>query len=251
MALLKVQSVSKSYKALKVLNDINLEVDAGERHVIIGPNGAGKTTLIHAITGVIPISEGRVFIDGADVTDMPSYTRVSFGMARTFQKNNLFEKLSVEENVHLAITACKSYKNGLLKSLSAYHDLLKETNELLMEWNLWDRRKKAINELSYGEQRLIEIILAIASKPRILLLDEPTSGMSPMETAQTTKLIQNLPRTISLLVIEHDMEVVFSIADRITVLHHGEVLLTGSPQEIRGNELVKEIYFGGGAVAHA
>jgi branched-chain amino acid transport system ATP-binding protein len=137
------------------------------------------------------------------------------------------------------------------KAMTSYDDLLRESQELLTAWKLWDRRKTVVNELSYGEQRLIEIILALASNPRILLLDEPTSGMSPAETAQTTKLIQNLPRTMSLLVIEHDMEVVFAIADRITVLHHGEVLLTGSPDEIRGNELVKEIYFGGGSLAYA
>ncbi|MED4601224.1 ABC transporter ATP-binding protein [Paenibacillus validus] len=251
MSLLQVERLSKSYKALQVLKQVHLEVKPEERHVIIGPNGAGKTTLFHCITGVVPMNEGIVRIHGQDVSRMPSHTRVSAGMARTFQKNNLFGKLTIEENLHLAITACKPYRNRLFKPLNQYRDMMEEAEELLTQWNLWERRKRVVNELSYGEQRLLEIMLAIASKPRILLLDEPTSGMSPAETVQTTKLIQGLPRSISLLVIEHDMEVVFSIADRITVLHHGEVFLTGSPDEISGDERVKAIYFGGGAREHA
>ncbi|MEX2462591.1 MAG: ABC transporter ATP-binding protein [Paenibacillaceae bacterium] len=251
MNLLKVGRLCKSFKELKVLTNVNLEVEAEERHVIIGPNGAGKTTLFHCIAGVLPIDDGLLTINGKNVNGLPSNTRISAGMARTFQKNNLLNSLTVEENLHLAIVACKSYRNRFFKSLTKYNDLLEETQELLSEWKLWDRRKRIVKELSYGEQRLLEIVLAIASKPRILLLDEPTSGMSPAETVQTTKLIQNLPRSISLLVIEHDMEVVFSIADRITVLHHGEVLLSGSPKEIRGDGRVKDIYFGGGALAYA
>lgn len=251
MKLLEVGRLCKSFKELKVLTDVNLEVGTEERHVIIGPNGAGKTTLFHCITGVLPIDAGYIEINGNKANGMPSNTRTSVGMARTFQKNNLMFDLTVEENLHLAIAARKPYRNRLFKPLHKYNDLLEETHELLSKWNLWERRKRVVKELSYGEQRLLEIVLAIASKPRILLLDEPTSGMSPAETVQTTKLIQSLPRSISLLVIEHDMEVVFSIADRITVLHHGEVLLSGSPQEIRDDGRVKDIYFGGGALAYA
>jgi len=251
MTLLKVERLSKSFKALKVLSNINLDLNKNERHVIIGPNGAGKTTLFHCITGVLPMDEGIVTIGGKSIGELPSHTRVAHGMARTFQKNNLFGRLTIEENLHLAITACKNYRNRLFKPLSKYRDVAEETKELLIQWNLWERRHQVVNELSYGEQRLLEIMLAIASKPQILLLDEPTSGMSPVETTQTTKLIQSLPHSISLLVIEHDMEVVFSIADRITVMHHGEIFLTGTPDEIRGDERVKEIYFGGGAMKHA
>jgi branched-chain amino acid transport system ATP-binding protein len=251
MTLLKVERLSKSFKALQVLKNIHIDVNENERHVIIGPNGAGKTTLFHCISGVIPMDEGQVVINNTDVTTSPGFTRVASGMARTFQKNNLFQKLSIAENLHLAISSGKPYKWRLFKPLVKYEDLNEETEQLLKEWNLWDRRNRIVNELSYGEQRLLEIMLAIASKPKILMLDEPTSGMSPAETGLTTKLIQQLPRSISLLVIEHDMEVVFALADRITVLHHGEVFLTGKPEEIRGDERVREIYFGGGAAKHA
>ena len=249
MSLLKVEGLSKSFKGLKVLNSVSLEVQPQERHVIIGPNGAGKTTLFNCISGVLPIDEGRIEIKGKEVVHLPSHSRVHDGLSRTFQKNNLFNNLTVEENVHLAIMACKPYRYNWFQSISRYDDLLEEAEELLKRWDLWERRNKRVNELSYGEQRLLEILLALASKPEILLLDEPTSGMSPAETALTTKFIQSLPRSISLLMIEHDMEVVFAIADRITVLHHGQVFLTGKPEEIKGNVEVKEIYFGGGALA--
>lgn len=251
MTLLKVEGLNKSFKGLHVLKNITMDVREGERHVIIGPNGAGKSTFIHCISGVLQIDSGTVELNGQKVNGLPSYTRVPSGMSRTFQKNNLFFNLTVEENLHLAITATKKYRYNFFKPHESYNDLLEETKKLLDEWHLWDRRKRIVNELSYGEQRLLEIILALASKPKLLLLDEPTSGMSPAETTHTSKLIQSLPRSVSLLVIEHDMEVVFAIADRITVLHHGEVMLTGSPEEVRNDERVKDIYFGGGAVADA
>ncbi|GED31210.1 ABC transporter ATP-binding protein [Brevibacillus centrosporus] len=251
MSLLKVEHLSKSFKGLQVLRDVSLEVREGERHVIIGPNGAGKTTLFNCMTGTLPINEGKVVVNGQQISGLPAYTAVRMGMSRTFQKNNLFGELSVEENIHLAVTACKPYRFHFLKPASKYAEMLAETQELLAQWGLWERRSRIVSELSYGEQRLLEVILALASKPNILLLDEPTSGMSPAETVQTTMLIQSMPRSITLLVIEHDMEVVFSIADRITVLHHGEVFLSGSPDEISGDARVKEIYFGGGTLKHA
>jgi len=251
MTLVKVEGLSKSFKGLQVLKNVSLDLQPGERHVIIGPNGAGKTTLFNCINGNLIPNEGRVIVKDRDVTKLPPNTRVPLGMARTFQKNNLFGPLTVEENVHLAITATKPYRYGWFRPLAAYRDAMGEAERLLKEWNLWERRKRVVNELSYGEQRLLEILLALASGPDILMLDEPTSGMSPAETAQTTKLIQSLPRSISLLVIEHDMEVVFAIADRITVLHHGEVFISGPPEVVKGDEKVREIYFGGGALAHA
>lgn len=251
MSLLKVEHLSKSFKALQVLKDVSLEVREGERHVVIGPNGAGKTTLFNCITGTLPINEGTVTVNGNRISGLPAYTAVGVGMSRTFQKNNLFGSLTVEENLHLAINACKPYRFNFMNTINKFNDLVEETEQLLKEWNLWERRDRVVNELSYGEQRLLEVLLALASKPKILLLDEPTSGMSPAETIQTTKIIQSMPRSITLLVIEHDMDVVFSIADRITVLHHGEVFLSGAPEEIKGDERVKEIYFGGGTLKHA
>ena len=251
MSPLKVDRLNKSFKALHVLRDVSLEVQDQERHVIIGPNGAGKTTLFNCIMGTIPINSGEVLLDGKNVSALPTHARVPLGMSRTFQKNNLFANLTVEENVRLAVEARKPYRFGLFKPLTWHGDLIQETEELLRRWDLWDRRDRRVKELSYGEQRLLEVLLALASKPRMLFLDEPTSGMPPAETTQTIRLIQDMPRTLTLLVIEHDMEVVFSIADRITVLHHGEVFLSGTPEEVRGDERVREIYFGGGARPHA
>lgn len=251
MSLLKVVNLNKSYKALHILKNVNLEVEEGERHILIGPNGAGKTTCFNCIAGTIPFESGDVFIGGTRVSNMPARSRIAMGMSRTFQKNNLFNDLTIEENVHLAVLPTKSYQWNLFKSIRKYDDLLEETKATLSEWGLWEKRNFKVNELSYGEQRLMEMILALSSKPKILLLDEPTSGMSPAETQKTSQLIQSIPRSITLIVIEHDMEVVFSIADRITVLHHGEVILSGKPEEVRGDEKIREIYFGGGAVAHA
>ena len=251
MSALKINNLCKSFKALQVLKDVSLEVQDRERHVVIGPNGAGKTTLFNCIMGTIPVSSGEVSFDGRNVSSLPTHARVPLGMSRTFQKNNLFGNLTVEENVHLAVEARKPYRFGLIKPLAWRRDLVEESGELLRRWDLWGRRDRKVKELSYGEQRLLEVLLALASKPKVLLLDEPTSGMSPAETAQTIRLIQELPRTLTLLVVEHDMEVVFAVADRITVLHHGEVFLSGVPEKVRGDERVKEIYFGGGAKPHA
>lgn len=247
MSLLQVKGIYKSFGSLPVLQNVSLEVQPNERHVIIGPNGAGKTTLFNAITGVISIDAGSIVMEGKNIGQSPAHARVSHGLARTFQKNNLFENLTLEENLELSVLSNKSYRFQIMKAVDKYSELYEDTKRLLDDWDLWDRRKRLVRELSYGEQRLLELLLALALKPRLLMLDEPTSGMSPAETRRTIELIQSLPKNISLLVVEHDMEVVFSIADRITVLHHGEVFLSGKPEEIRGHEKVTEIYFGGGA----
>jgi len=251
MSLLTVEGLKKSYKSLQVLKDVSLEVGESERLVIIGPNGAGKTTLFNCLTGVVPIDSGMVTLGGYEIGKLPVHKRVSLGMSRTFQKNNLMDSLTLEENVRLAVAAGKSYRYQVLKPLTSYREVREETEDLLERWNLSDKRSLIVGQMSYGEQRLLEVVLAMASRPRILLLDEPTSGMSPAETAQMAKMIQNLPRSMSLLVIEHDMDVVFSIADRIVVLHHGEVLLSGTPDEVRNDERVRGIYFGGGAKQYA
>lgn len=251
MSLLKVENISKSFGTLKVLQNVSLEVQPGERHVIIGPNGAGKTTLFNCMTSHLPINSGAVYLEGKKISTIPANKLVHLGLSRTFQKNNLFGNLTVEDNLQLALAATKPYRYQVINPLSRHSDIKKETNEILEQWKIANRRYTKVDNLSYGEQRLLEVLLAMASKPKILLLDEPTSGMSPAETTQTSEMIQNLPRTMAVVVIEHDMEVVFSIADRITVLHHGEVILSGAPEEIRNNEIVKEIYFGGGAKAHA
>ena len=250
MTLLRVENISKSFNTLQVLQNISLDVQPGERHVIIGPNGAGKTTLFNCITSQLALNSGAVFLEDVEISKLPPNKLVHLGMGRTFQKNNLFGNLTVKENLQLALTALKRYRYKLFKPLSSYSDLKAETEEIIEQWKITDRQDVIVDNLSYGEQRLLEVLLALASKPKILLLDEPTSGMSPAETAQTSEMIQKLPRSVALLVIEHDMDVVFSIADRLTVIHHGEVILNGTPEEVRNNDTVRQIYFGGGAKAH-
>lgn len=251
MSLLRIEDISKSFGTLQVLQNITLDVQPGERHVIIGPNGAGKTTLFNCITNVLSIDSGNVYLEEKEVSKLPSHNLVHLGMSRTFQINNLFVNLTVEENLHLALTSTKPYRFQVFNALTNRSDLKKETEELIEQWDISARRNVKVKNLSYGEQRLLEVLLAMASKPKILLLDEPTSGMSPAETTQTAEMIRNLPRSVALLVIEHDMEVVFAIADRITVIHHGEVILSGTPEEVRNDDNVRKIYFGGGAKAHA
>ena len=251
MSLLTVKGVSKSFGKLEILKQVDLDVQPEERHVIIGPNGAGKTTLFNCITGVLPIDAGQVVMDGHDLTSLPPYQRAKHGLSRTFQKNNLFLELTVEKNVALAVLSRKGYRHNMFRPLESYSDVFEEAHQLLDEWGLLDRKDLLVNQLSYGEQRLLEILLALALKPRLLLLDEPTSGMSPAETQQTIQFIQRLPRSVALLVVEHDMDVVFAIADRITVLHHGQVFASGTPEEVKGNAQVTEIYFGGGALKDA
>lgn len=248
---MKVEKLNKYFKALHVLRDASLELQSGERHVIIGPNGAGKSTFINCVYGTLKSESGDVFLEGKSIKELPSHERVHLGMARTFQKNNLFNELTVGENVNLAILSEKRYKMKLFKPLSEYEDMKKECNEILDQWEMKHRKDVLVKNLSYGEQRILEIMLALCAKPKILLLDEPTSGMSPSETVRTTELIKKIPRSVTLLMIEHDMEVVFSTSDKITVLHHGETIMSGTPKEISGNEMIQEIYFGGGARAHA
>lgn len=251
MSLLRVTGLSKGLGRLEILKDIHLEVEPGERHAIIGPNGAGKTTLFNCLTGVVRADAGTVMLDGRDITRLPPHHRARLGLSRTFQRNNLFLELTVERNVELAILSGKAYRWNVVRALSDYPELAREAREWLERWGLVEYRSRLVTELSYGEQRRLEILLAMAQQPRILLLDEPTSGMSPAETQETVQIIQGLPRSMALLVVEHDMDVVFSIADRITVLHHGRVVARGSCDEIRNDPRVAEIYFGGGALRRA
>lgn len=188
MSLLKVEKISKSFGTLKVLQNVSLEVQPGERHVIIGPNGAGKTTLFNCVTNHLAINAGAVYLEGKKISTIPPHKLVRLGMSRTFQKNNLFGTLTVEENLHYALASTKPYRYQLMKPLSNYSDIKKETNEILEQWKIDSRRHIKVDNLSYGEQRLLEVLLAMASKPKLLLLDEPTSGMSPAETAQTSRI---------------------------------------------------------------
>ena len=241
---LRTEHLARSFGSLVVTNDVNLTVKAGERHVIIGPNGAGKTSLINQIGGQLTPSSGRIFVKGTDVTGW-SPNRVSrLGVARTFQRNNLFANLSVIENLRLAVDARRGRPLDFFTPVTRAGNLIGRARELMACVHLADDGARLAHSLSYGEQRQLEIGVALAGEPGLLLLDEPTSGMSPAETQRMIDLIAGLPRSLSILMIEHDMNVVFSLADRITVLYYGEVLASGPAAEIQANTRVREVYLG-------
>ncbi|MBS4024539.1 MAG: ABC transporter ATP-binding protein [Clostridia bacterium] len=242
---LTLEGVRKQFGALQVLTDVNLEVKPGERRAIIGPNGAGKTTLFNIIAGELKPTGGKVKLSHQEVTGhLPNHLS-HLGVARTFQKNNLFLGLTVMENVRLAVQAhCKGISNQFWKDICKFLHLQERTEEILEQLNLISIRNIQARNLSYGEQRQLEIGMALATDPEILLLDEPTAGMSPAETIKATQMISQLPRELTLLIIEHDMEVVLALADRIFVLHHGKALAEGTPEEIKRDPKVMEVYLG-------
>lgn len=226
---LEIKDITKKFGGLKVLCDVDLSVEPGERRAIIGPNGAGKTTLFNVITGVSKPESGAICVFGKNVTGLSPYRRARLGLARTFQRNNLFFSLTLLDNINLA-----SYINRFKL----------KPEEFLKDWGLWDKRGVKVKELSYGEQRQVELLLALVQSPKLILLDEPTAGMSHTESQIITEMIKKLPKEVTVLIIEHDMDVVFNLADKITVLNHGRVLYEGTKEEVRTHPGVNEIYLG-------
>ncbi len=217
---------------------------AGDRKAIIGPNGAGKTTLFNLITGKYPVTSGRVLLFGQDVTKWPSYRRAAAGVARTFQVTSLFLGLTVLDNVLLAINGSRSTKFVMWRELSSYKGVYDKAHHLLEQANFIDRKDVEVRSLSHGEQRQLEIVLGLASDPKILLLDEPAAGLSSGESSEMTEFLMKLDPKLAILLIEHDMDVVFDVADEISVLHFGQILETGTPQQIHSSAKVQEIYLG-------
>jgi branched-chain amino acid transport system ATP-binding protein len=242
MAALEVNRLSKRFGGVDAVVDVTLAVEEGERRMLIGPNGAGKTTLFHCIAGTQLPSAGTVTLLGGDITRLPPYARARAGLARTFQITNLFPTLTVEENLLLAVAATE--KVGLIRPMRAYRSLYERAARLLEQWGLAEKPQRPVRQLSYGEQRQLELALALAGAPRLLLLDEPTAGLSAAETARVVAMVRALPREITLLMIEHDMDVAFELADRITVLHQGRIVAEGDARAIRANPQVSEIYLG-------
>jgi len=244
MNALAVRDLAKSFGGVQALAGVTLTVAQGERRAVIGPNGAGKTTLFHAISGTIFPSWGTVVLFDREITRLAPYERARLGLARTFQITNLFPGLTVLENVLLAVCAAAGGGLGLLRPMAAHPRLFEKAERLLEEWGLSASARRLVRHLSYGEQRQIELILALAGSPRLLLLDEPTAGLSPAETAQVVAMVRSLPREITILMIEHDMDVAFELADSITVLHQGLLIAEGDRETIRSHPKVSEIYLG-------
>ena len=241
---LSLSNVSKAFGGLRAVDGVSLQVGAGERRAIIGPNGAGKTTLFGLISGEIPVTEGRIMLFDRDVTRLAPHRRVALGLARTYQITNLFPGLTVLLNCLLAVQALTPAKLHLHRGLRHYPHLVDRAREVLDSVGLLDKADETVRNLSHGEQRQLEIALALAGTPRLLLLDEPTAGLSPAESQMMTALLKKLDPSITLLVIEHDMDVAFELTDRITVLYQGKVAADGLAHEVKANPLVQEIYLG-------
>jgi branched-chain amino acid transport system ATP-binding protein len=244
MNILETKGLYHDFKGVKVLFDVNLEVKEGERHAIIGPNGAGKTTLFNAITGTYVPSKGRVFFKGRDVTGSQPEQLVRRGMGRSFQITSTFSRLTAFQNIRMGILSKRGVRFNMFRYVDAMKDITRETDELLKRINLYDVRDVPAGILSYGRQRSLEISMALATDPDLVMLDEPSAGMSKEETHYAVELIRKLTEGKTVVIIEHDMDVVFSLADRITVLHQGTILASGPPMEIRENQAVKDAYLG-------
>ena len=245
--MLRAEKLCKAFGALQVTRDVSLEIPEGARHAIIGPNGAGKTTLFNLLAGELAPDAGAIWIDDHDITHLPPNRRARLGLSRSFQKNNLFQRQSVCDNLLLADIAARGYGTRFWQRLAARRDAYRKAETIADKIGLSDDMGRGVAELSYGAQRQLEVGLALMAEPKVLLLDEPTSGMSPQETARMQRLIDDLPRSLTVIMIEHDMDLVFAHADRITVLNYGEVLMEGRPEEVRGSNVVQETYLGGEA----
>jgi branched-chain amino acid transport system ATP-binding protein len=243
---LELRDLSKSFGGLHAVRDVTFKIMPGDRKAIIGPNGAGKTTLFNLITGIYPSSSGQVLLFGKDVTTMPSHRRTAMGMARTFQITSLFPRLTVLDNVLLAIKGLKPSKFVMWRFLSSYKEVYDKAHHLLEQATFLDRANTEVRYLSHGEQRQLEIVLGLASDPNILLLDEPAAGLSSGESVEMTEFLMKLDPKLAILLIEHDMDVVFDLASTISVLHFGQILETGTPKQIQTSQKVQEIYLGTG-----
>ena len=230
--LLYTENLTKNFQGIKAVNNINFKINNNEIRALIGPNGAGKTTFVSLLCGRIKASKGKVFFNGVNISHLPVYTRISMGIGYTFQITSIFFNLTVFENVALAL---KNKRNDEKKSI---------VSEVLNKVGLIDRINQRSGDLSYGHQRLLELAMGIAQRPKLLILDEPTQGLSDLEIENFKRLIKKISATVTILLIEHNMDVVMSIADKITVLHFGEIIAEGDKQSIQRNPIVQKAYLG-------
>ena len=246
---LALSDVRKKFGQTSIINGVNLDIRKGERHAVIGPNGAGKSTLFNLISGRFPVSGGSIKLNGEEITRLPTYHINRRGLSRSFQVTNIFAKLSVYENIRCSVLWTQGYKYSFWHRVSKLKEVHARSEEILSSINLGHRRDTLAGLLSYAEQRALEIGVTIAGGADVILLDEPTAGMSHSETELAVDLIRKVSTGKTLIMVEHDMGVVFNLADRISVLVYGEVIATGKPDEVRANPRVQEAYLG--TAAHA
>jgi branched-chain amino acid transport system ATP-binding protein len=249
--MLEATGLHKSFGALKVTNGVSLRVEKGERRVLLGPNGAGKTTLFNILTGDIRPDAGSIRLAGADITALPPERRVRLGMSRSYQRNNLFDELTVRENFALAIATATGRAGSVLADPLSDPEIRAKIAKLAERVGLDAILDTKLAETSYGARRQLEVGLALASRPTVLLMDEPTSGIGPDMAKGFHALLKSLPRDLTIVIIEHDMDLALDVADRVTVLNYGQVVFEGTPAETRASALVNEIYLGSWDAAHA
>lgn len=239
-----VDNAVMQFGGLRAVDGVSLSIEKGERRVLLGPNGAGKTTLFNMIGGQLRPTSGSIRLFGHDVSRQKPHQRAHDGLARTFQITSLFPDMTVSENIHLAVRALSWTRFGMIRAAEAYGEITSRVDDILMRWHFPAGADTLVSNLSYGDQRKLELAMAVCNEPRILLLDEPTSGLSITETESVVELIKGLPEQVTVLVVEHDMDVAFAIADLFTILHNGRFVTTGTAEEVQTNEEIQRIYFG-------
>ena len=246
MVLLETKSLGKSFGALTAVQDVSLAIEAGGLHSIIGPNGAGKTTLFNLLTGTFPPTSGRILFDRRDITGTPAHRIAHLGLARSFQRTNVFPAFSLLENVWVAAFATGRSWNGLLfRNADRYPEAKERARQALMDVGLIEKQNQLAREVSHGEQRQLELAIALAAQPRVLLLDEPAAGLSPEESRRMVALVRSLKGRYTIVLIEHKMDIIMSVSDRISVMHFGRLIAEGPPAEIQRNPEVRRAYLGG------
>ena len=246
MAILETRSLSKCFGALSAVKDVTLEITEGNLHSIIGPNGAGKTTLFNLLTGSFPPTSGRILLDQQDVTGTPAHRIAHLGLSRSFQRTNVFPAFSLLQNVWIAAFATGRSWNGLLfRNTDQYPEANEQARQALRDVGLIDKQNHLAREISHGEQRQLELAIALAARPRVLLLDEPAAGLSPEETRRMVALVRSLKGRYTIVLIEHKIDIIMSVSDRISVMHFGSLIAEGTPGEIQRNPEVRRAYLGG------
>ena len=243
---LETRDLCKTFGALTVADNINFRLEPAARHALIGPNGAGKTTFVNMLTGALPASSGKIFLGGEDITQVTQAARTKRGLGRTFQITSLFRNLPVLDNVALGIAEREGISLSMWKPASSYRAIREESMAVLETMGLASEALLRVQELPYGKQRLVEIAIALGLKPKVLLLDEPAAGVPSLESGLILDVLAQLPENIAILIIEHDMDIVFRFAQRITVLVQGAVLVEGTPDEIANDQRVRDVYLGEG-----